>query len=70
MTWVGWLRRPGGRWVRLASGPTLDDCHKALLAEARRLGLGSATRIMTGGHYPPISGRDGGADPHPRGKTP
>jgi hypothetical protein len=49
---VGWCRGAGGRWVRLASGPTLDACHKRLLAEARRRGLDRAARVLTTGRDP------------------
>jgi hypothetical protein len=51
--WTGWvLPRPGADWVRLSAGPTLEACHKQLLARARRLGLDGALRLMTGGKCP------------------
>jgi hypothetical protein len=66
MTWVGWVRRPGGRRVRLASGPTLDACHRRLLQEIRRRGLDRAERVMTTGGVPdnlPFSLRRSAARP-------
>jgi hypothetical protein len=66
MTWHGWCRGPDGRWLRLASGPTLDACHRRLLQEIRRRGLDRAERVMTTGGVPdnlPFSLRTSAARP-------
>jgi hypothetical protein len=59
--WTGWvLPRLGANWLRLSTGPTLEVCHKQLLARVKRLGLQGGWRLMTGGQHPAavLSGRD------------
>jgi hypothetical protein len=65
--WIGWCRpHASGPWRRAAAGDRLGSCHKALLAAARRFGLGRASgdRFMTRGQRPPdTSGRKGEVRP-------
>jgi hypothetical protein len=55
--WFGWLLRPGGPWDRVCHGRSLDECHKQLLAQARRLGLADRPRVLTSGGYPDVPAR-------------
>lgn len=50
MNWIGWLR-DHGRWQPAVTGPTVEETHLALLAEAKRRGLPLTTgiRLITRG---------------------
>jgi hypothetical protein len=51
--WIGWIYvHRAGPWEPVVEAPSLELCHRRLLAAARRRGLDDRLRVMTLGGNP------------------